>query len=197
MLRGTYKKRKWTSARPPTLQNQVTRLARQVNSQKPETQYLRRDNFHAQVAALDLTNYLISQTLTSSSDFRDNVTGDTWTNLTLRLHLHTQETCKACRVVVYVAKKAGQRWAPSGLKMVEIPDRSKFWVIADTHVPERNYGSGERIWTRLFNLSKMKTIFDSENAEFEKGELVVAIVTDGGLGTYTYHYGYELAYHNN
>lgn len=199
-LRGTVSKKEMhrvLNARP-TLQNQITALKAQVNRQKPETQYFRVSGAHTNTGGtIEQTNHLITSSLISSANFRQNVTGDQWTNIALNLNMALYKECRGARVILYVPKKAGTRFTPASSQLVEQVDPSSFWVISDTylnHSTEANLSNH----SRRFNLRKMKTIYDSNAAQIEKGELVLSVIyyPRAAAVQAQYSYGYELVYNN-
>jgi hypothetical protein len=127
-LRGTYRKAEINKALSgrPTLQNQISALRRQVNSQKPETQYFRVGSNHTSTGTVvEQKNHLCTDSLISSTNFRDKVTGDEWCNKMLRMKFNFEPDCEYARIIVYVPKKAGDRFTPSTFKTVTHPDPSR------------------------------------------------------------------------
>lgn len=199
MLRGTARKheRKVFNQRP-TLQNQITALRRQVNQAKPETQYMRiQGNKYNPNDLVHITNYNITQTLVNLTNFRDNVTGDQWRNLFLKLHLNIANTNKLFRVMLYVPRTVGERFSPSSNEFVSIPDQSSYWVIYDRILNDRDV-NGYHHLQKTLSLRNLKTIYDSNKASIEKGEIVLSIITQGttNASTLQYDYAYELGYQN-
>lgn len=200
MLRGTAKKRKTyaiLNARP-TLQNQLTALKAQVSKQKPETQYYRATGTHTSASlSVETTHYNITASLINSVNFRDNVTGDRWTNLALSLKYFMGINTDVMRVLVYVPKREGTRFAPATNPFTEHPDPSSYWIISDFYVTHRDSTTSEAIMRRV-KLKSLKTIYDSNSGQIEKGEVIVTIMswTPGGTGATAYQYGHELVYNN-
>nr|AGA18485.1 hypothetical protein [uncultured marine virus] len=199
-LRGTVNKKEMhrvLNARP-TLQNQITALKAQVNRQKPETQYFRVSGSHSNTGGtIEQNNHLITSSLISSTNFRQNVTGDQWTNIALNLKIALLKECRGARVILYVPKKAGTRFTPGSSQLVEQIDPSSFWVISDTFMNQQTEANLSN-HSRRFNLKKMKTIYDSNVASIEKGELVLSVIyypRSASVNT-QYSYGYELVYNN-
>lgn len=198
MLRGTRKNQVSAAVyrQRPTLQNQITRLQAQVSANKPETQYFRSAGNHtASAGTPEITNYLITSSLISSLDFRDKVTGDTWANLFLKFRLYTEPTNGSIRVLVYSPKKVGGRFAPSSFAFVTIPDPSSFWVLYDQVLTDDDV-NGHNNLQRTVSLRKLKTIYDSNAAAIQRGEVILSIISQGTSGTIQYSYGYELGFHN-
>jgi hypothetical protein len=199
MLRGTRNKRTYAMLNTkPTLQNQISALRAKVNSQKPETQHYQVSNNHTSSGIVTETvNLLPTSSLIASTNFRQNVTGDKWTNIALRLKFNLEGDAKMARIVCYVPKKTGDRFAPSSHATTTIPDPSAFWVISDSYVNHDTAAQNTCV-TRNFNLRKMKTIYDSNTTSLERGEIVVAIISEPGTAsTLQYSYAYDLIYHND
>lgn len=197
-LRGSVNKeaKRVFNARP-TLQNQVDALRAKVNSQKPETLYLRVTGYHNNTGtSTEQINYAVTNTLVSSTSFRDNVTGDRWKNLFLKLNAHFRAPCIGARILVYVPKKQGDRFTPTTHPFVQLPDPSSFWILQDKMVPMEN-GVPEH-YSRTLSLRGLNTIYDSGAAAITKGEIIVSIISQSSTGTPNemYTYAYELGYHN-
>lgn len=198
MLRGTRKNQTAASVyrQRPTLQNQITRLSAQVSANKPETQYFRSAGNHTSASSSpEITNYLITSSLISSLDFRDKVTGDQWANLFLKFRLYTEPTNGSIRVLIYSPKKTGVRFTPSSFLFVTIPDPSSFWVLYDQVLTDDDV-NGHNNLQRNVSLKKLKTIYDSNAAAIQKGEVIMSVISEGTSGTIQFSYGYELGFHN-
>lgn len=198
-LRGTWRKEQINKALAgrPTYQNQIDALRRKVNSQKPETQYFRvAGNHTSSGTAVEQVNHLVTSSLISSTNFRDKVTGDAWCNKLLKLKLNFDEDCEYARVLVYVPKKAGERFAPSTYSTVTHPDPSSFWVIADFYVNHLDATTNHCL-SKVMSLARLKTIYDSNAAEITKGEIVISVIHKPNTAATTqYSFGYELVYNN-
>lgn len=198
-LRGTYRKSEINKALSgrPTLQNQISALRSQVNRQKPETQFYRfAGNHNSTGTTIEQQNHLVTQTLISSTNFRDKVTGDEWANSLLKMKFNMEKDCKYARIIVYVPKKAGDRFTPSTFKSVTQPDPSSFWILADFFVNHKDNNTNEAI-TRQFSLRKLKTIYDSNAAAITKGEVLFTVIAQPTTAlTLQYSYGIELVYNN-
>lgn len=197
MLRGSYKKyAKYQRNTKPTLQNQITSLKYKVGSLKPETQYFRGVGNHTSTSgSTEITNLLPTGNLIASSGFRDNVTGDRWVNKFLKLRFVAEPANTLLRVIVYFPKKPGTRFTPSSFATVSIPDPSTMWVLMDKTVTEKD-ASGKFSFDALINLKGKHTIYDSNSATIERGELIVAVMSAGTATSLQYSYGYELGYCN-
>lgn len=205
-LRGTRKRiNKWYNApRPPTLQNQITSLRRQVNKNRAETLYHRSfGSINSNPGGgLLLTNLLPTDNLITSGSFRDNVTGDRWVNKVLKLRFYVEPDCNKFRVVMYIPKKAGNRFTPSNF--CAIPDPSAFTVHRDFLMNTNDRDDINRSDTRLsyspnINFKSRQSVYNSDSGILERGELVVLIMTDGVDilgGKKQYEYGYQLVYSN-
>lgn len=198
-LRGTYRKEQINKALSgrPTLQNQITALRRQVNSQKPETQFYRFSGNHTSTGtAVEQVNILPTGTLIGSTGFRDKVTGDEWSNMALKMKFNWEVDCEYARVICYVPKKAGDRFAPATFKTVTHPDPSSFWVIGDFYMNHKDASTNEQT-NHYFPLRKLKTIYDSNAASIQRGEVIVTVILKPKTNaTLQYTYGTELVYHN-
>lgn len=201
MLRGTRKNQVSAAVyrQRPTLQNQITRLQAQVSQNKPETQYFRVSGNHTSSTTPGYTqhNYLVTQSLISSADFRNNVTGDIWANLYLKFKFAMEPDCKIARIICYVPKKAGTRFTPASYGTAVVVDPSSFWVIGDHYVTHEASSNRKDASTFNWNLKKLKTLYDSNAALIERGELVITVLSEPSTAsTLQWTYGYQLTYHN-
>lgn len=201
MLRGTLNKRYKAAiaAGRPTLQNQVDALKVQVGKNRAETQYYRGSGVHTSggtAGATEITNIVPTTNLVASGTFRDKVTGDKWVNKFLKLRFVSTDDCQVLRVIVYFPKRAGTRFAPSSFRLTEIPDPSAFWVLRDQTFTQKD-ASGRMNAEMMIGLRGKMTLYDSDSALLERGELVVCVMSQGSTATTTqFNYGYELAYCN-
>lgn len=199
-LRGTWRKQQINKALAgrPTLQNQITSLRRQVNSQKPETQFYRFQGNHTSLGTdVEQVNILPTATLIGSTGFRDKVTGDEWSNMALKMKFNMTDSCEYARIICYVPKKSGDRFAPSTFSTVTHPDPSSYWVISDTYVNHTGSSNNNKSISKYFPLKKLKTIYDSNAVEITKGEVVVTVILKPKAGaSVMYSYGMELVYNN-
>ncbi len=197
MLRGTKTKQKTyavLNARP-TLQNQISALRSQVAKQKPETQYFRATGTHTSAAGtVETTHYNLTQSLISSITFRDNVTGDRWTNLALKMKFLLSASTIAQRVVLYVPRKAGSRFTPAN-PLVEQPDPTSFWIVGD-YMLNKPDPSSDTLYSYQNSLKGLKTIYDSQLGNIDKGEVIVSVFSWCPSGQTAFQYGYELVFHN-
>lgn len=199
MLRGTRNKAIYKALNTrPTLQNQITALSRQVALQKPEIQHWRwAGNYNSGTqAGQTLVELNATDDLIQSTNFRQNVTGDQWRNKVFKYKINFEPNCLWARVVIYVPKKAGDRFQPTAYTSTSIPDPSQFWVISDrfykANNTNRNYPGNATV-----NLRNMKTIYDSQVTAIEKGELMMAIFTETNTqNTLSFTYGYNLTFTN-
>ncbi len=197
-LRGTANK-KWAAsyAKRPTLQNQITSLRRQVNNQKPETQWLRVNGTMPAIAAAGLVTITPLLTQIAATDFRDQVLGDRWKVKGLKMIFDTDPQVNGYRVVLYRCKRAGTTWNPlaTSSPFTDIPDPTAFTVIQD------------RIYGRDHTTHKQPTIhnmrftshirYDSNTTVLEAGDFKVAVIyyTDTSSGT-ALSYSYCMAFEN-
>lgn len=204
MLRGTVKRRR-TLAKP-TLQNQITALKRQVARNKPELQHFRiASNWSsgASTASAQI-NLNVTETLINSSDFRDNVTGDLWSNARLDFRTYLTPDCNQFRILIYVPKRAGQRFVPSSYKFVDIPDPTAFTIYHDKTysrdydvINSNNTKKPHEYVHRIASLRNMLTKYNSESATIEKGEIIISIIYDPQTAlTLQGDYSYMLTYTN-
>jgi len=204
MLRGTRKRQRSTFEKP-TLQNQLDTLRRQVNKNKPETQYFRiKGNWTSTGTSTQQFSHNVTESLLSSSDFRDNVTGDVWSNL--RLDYRTQLTPDSTqyRVIIYTPKKAGQRFTPPNYHFVTIPDPTAFTVWYDhsfsrdfDYVHQSGTKRPHQFINKKLNLRGMLTKNNSETSTIEKGELIITIIYDPQTNAELQgDYAYMLTYAN-
>lgn len=198
-LRGTRTKAQYAQmATRPTLQNQITALKRKVAQQKPETQYFRVSGTHdsSTTPGVAQVSYLPTSSLISSLLFRDNVTGDHWANSYLKFKMFMEPDCKLCRIICYVPRKSGSRFTPGSNQLTSIVDPSSFWVVGD-HYLTHDAAGVHTARTFNWNLRKLRTIYDSNSAAIEKGEIVITVLTESSTASLRqWSYGYELMYNN-
>lgn len=201
MLRGTKRiKREYAilNARP-TLQNQINALKAQVSKTKPETQHFRVSGSvisgGSTVTQPEQRNHLVTETLIGSTNFRNNVTGDQWVNKALELRVVKHPDCNFMRVIVYVPKTPGTRFSPTSNEFTDTLDPSSYWVLSDFTLT-KTYGSGYSSHTQYVSFKGLKTIYDSNVGNVEKGEIVISTITDGSPADKMYEYGYRLMYSN-
>lgn len=200
MLRGTSRKQQRAAFNQrPTLQNQITALKAQVSRNKPETQYYRvSGSYSAPSAGIKITNIPITTDLIGSSSFRDNVTGDKWRNLMTKFKLTVgSSNIGAIRVLCYVPKTAGDRFAPASNEFTEFPDPSAFWVLSDDLLQKPNDDANtSKVYSKAYNYKGMHTLYNSNAASLEKGECVITVIVQAaGAGT-VYQYGFMHTYQN-
>lgn len=199
-LRGTvYKKERSVYNQRPTLQNQITALRHQVSRNKPETQYFRSSGLYsAPSAGVKLVNIVPTSNLIAASNFRENVTGDKWRNLTLDWKLTVSSGAKgSIRVICYVPRESGDRFAPSSRQLVEFPDPSTFWVISDDLLQKgTDDANTSKVYTKRFNFKSMNTLYDSNAASVKKGEICVLVIAEAQAVGGLFEYGYKLSYQN-
>lgn len=202
MLRGTRTRyNKAAFASKPTLQNQISALRNQVSKNKPETIHYRGEGtYDASSAGRYISNVLITQNVINWTQFRNNITGDKWRNLSLDISLGFMPSEGANRVLVYVPRKSGQRYTPSSQELNAYPDPSAFWVISDDLIQKQDaYPTGEvrTVYKKKINLRGLHTIYNSDSTVLEKGEIILCVIGDpmSGLGN-QYEYGYHLKLQN-
>ena len=204
MLRGTKRKQLTNAAwsQRQTIQNQITALKVQVSKNKPETQYYRSTGtILSATTGNEITTIPVTANLIAETGFRDTVTGDKWANLSLSLDTYASADVTHLRVLIYVPKKAGNRFSPSGGTMfVSQPDKSAFWILSDKLVSlDRGYGSDEGFTAvkSKANFQGLHTLYNSDSATLERGEVVVQFMHNGNTSlTEQFVYGLELAYQN-
>lgn len=204
MLRGTYKKsNKLVVAKTirPSLQDQLQALKTQVNRNKPEIQWFRGDGTITSVSptAVDLNTVNITSSIIASSDFRNNVIGDIWTNIALSMRFYVNPDCSHFRYVIYVPKKTGTIFAPTQHQFVRMPDPSAFWILADntcTTDTATNF-KGQRAFNKTVRLNRLKSIYNTSSSVLERGEIKVLIMTLGRTaGEQALDYSFNLTYSN-
>jgi len=206
MLRGTRARvNKWQNgSQKITLQNQITSLKRQVNRNKAETLYFRYDGQIDGPAGSGnkIHNLIPTHNLITNPHFRTDVTGDRWINKFLKLKFYIEPDVNAFRIVAYIPKKTGNRFTPS--RFTAFPDPSAFTILRDKLLTRTETDDIDRIasrqaYTTTINLRNRQSVYNSNNAILEKGELVVMLMSNGSdstAGTKQYDYAYELIYCN-
>lgn len=198
VLRGTAKKyAKASFAKRPTYQNQIDALARQINKQKPETQYYKTTGTITSTGTgNESVTIPVTENLINTLTFRDNITGDRWANTALNVTGYIARDCTHVRCMVYVPKQAGDRFNPSA-PFTEYPDRSSFWVISDRLISRESTHDGFQAFKIRANLKGLTTVYDSQAADVHRGEVVLAFYYNGDTAaTQQLVWGHELVYHN-
>lgn len=92
----------------PSLNTKVKRLERLVARQKPETRYFHKnDKTYATILGVNSYEFDLASDLTGWTLFRDNVSGDAWHNLYMKLSLACATAAtQRVRIVVYSPKRA-------------------------------------------------------------------------------------------
>lgn len=198
MLRGTLSKRDraiWNQR--PTLQNQINALRSKVNSQKPETQYFRVNGSHTCSTAnsVEVIHHDVTQSLINLTTFRDLINGDQWKNKFLKVRVHSLPNCRLFRMVIYVPKRAGITFSPTSSHFASIPDPSSFWVIYDKTITRSDVDAHEQ-HQAFANLKNVHTLYDSNAARVNKGEIYVTLMSTSAQTQLSYNYGYELGFSN-
>ena len=126
MLRGTRSKQSasvWSKRQ--TLQNQITALKAQVSSNRPEIQhYFTKGTIVSTDSSDKISHFSLTNALIDDANFRNDVTGDKWSNLGLHLRTYFNNDNTSARILIYVPKVPGERFSPNGNIFVTLPDRS-------------------------------------------------------------------------
>lgn len=181
-----------------TLRNEVLALKRQVNMQKPETQYFRATGYLTNSTTnVTLHNFNVTDSLINATDFRDNITGDRWRNKYLIINFTAINSAR-CRLLVYSPRKAGNTFGLSGgaTDFVVCLDPTAFWVMKDINFGKKQ-GTEDTTRTVRIPLSNLVTEYNSQNDIIERGEIRIAIVSKAyTAGDQVAELGYNLVYSN-
>jgi len=175
-----------------SLQNQIIRLQRQVIAQRPRVFYWRdAHNIAAAGPGYDFANIDITNDFTSSATYRDFVNGDKYCNKSLLFKWFLPTLLDKGRIVIYLAKKAGNRWNPgkSSVGFVSCPDPAAFVILHDSFI-NHQAEVRETAISRFVSLRNMITNFN--DGILERGDLVVNLFWEGDMGATTAgSYGYR------
>ena len=115
MLRGTRSRQSasvW--GKRQTLQNQITALKAQVSSNKPEIQhYFNKGTILSNNTSDKVSHFSVTEALINDANFRNDVTGDKWANLSLYLRNYFNDDNTSARILIYVPKVPGERFTPA------------------------------------------------------------------------------------
>lgn len=201
-LRGTTPKsvfsRPWR-AKPPTLRNKVLALERKVNAQRPERQYFHYNNFVSLLAGWNFTDISVTDLLIASGSFRDNVTGDDWRNVYLRVNVvSTNQNLTNLRMTCYSHRRAGTtayNFPGSINSFIDGLDPTQIRVYADRHGmnPQGNIDLLQAYF--FIPLSHVMTEYNSETATVEKYNIRVAFSMFANAVSQM-NYDFQLCYYN-
>lgn len=106
-LRGSkYGKAPLAFAKPASLAGKVKKLERRVARQSPEIRYWPYDIDILNATTIGTTDIAFSTLFTADTDFRDNVSGDKWRNLALRLAFGAETVAlDRVRIIIYKSNR--------------------------------------------------------------------------------------------
>lgn len=106
-LRGSkYGKTSLVMAKPASLAGKVKKLERRVARQAPETRFWPNDLDILNGTTIDTHDIALSSLFTADTNFRDNVTGDKWRNLALRMAFGAETVAlDRVRIIVYKSNR--------------------------------------------------------------------------------------------
>lgn len=90
----------------------------------------------------------------------------------------------AFRMLIYVPKKPGQRFAPTTQAFTRTLDPNFAWVISDQRYTPDTLDN--RVLRTKVSLKNLKTIYNDDLSVLERGEIVVAFIHQGSTSPYEY-----------
>ncbi len=164
------------TVRPKTIKEEIRKLKRDVGRHRNAPHYFNlRTTLNSGGATtwtredLDLTT-----AFTGSSTYHDNVTGDEYLNNHLQTKVDVGQDVAKCRMIVYVPKNPGIVFTPalSNDGFLTQPDPNSFWILKDVYI-NHNTDVFTTATTYWCNLRKLKTIFNTDADNIEKGRVRV------------------------
>lgn len=170
--------------KPQTVQNKVALLERKVNALTPRRCYRQTTTSLSDgVGQYGYTDTDLTADYIASSTFRDDINGDSFTNLWLKLNYHATLTAvQQIRIIVYTPVRISGTFQPSkdSTGFVTLPDPAAFRVFADLTVKplkETTAVHDQRMFVRLKNL---KTIYNGSASVIEHGNVRVFVMWYNG-----------------
>lgn len=191
----------------------IRHLQRQVNRQKPETQYyFRESTLSIPHSSLKQSNINPCEALATESNRGDLILGDSWVNKSLELRVQSADSESGfpgrVRLVVYVPKKANT--TISITSMTDCLDPNQMTVLHDEYVKPYHQGNTNPdatsgvtycppwMFVRRINLKNRISTFIGNTPE--KNNIRIALLTEGNgsalLYNATWKFGYRLTYTN-
>jgi len=174
---STYKK--------PSIQNQLNVLKRKVARNTPaKVNHQRQYGLTAVPAGVTGANINVTDDFIASSEYRDLVNGDAFTNHMLRLCIKVKPDVTAFRVIVYSPKVTSSSYAipTSDNNLTRYPDPAAFTVYHDSWVT-RQADLDETIFFKNVNLRRLTTVYNGSSSTLEKGAIRVMVEWNKGGGT--------------
>jgi hypothetical protein len=176
--------RSFSSGRP-SLQMQVDKLKRKVAANKSEIfTFNQGASITPPSTNQTQTNVNITDLIYTDTDFRDDITGNTWKNHWMDIRYIVPNNMTTFRVVVYVPKRPGLNFVPTTRAMLKQPDHNTFWVLYDKAVTPDV--STNHIYKARLNLKNLKTEYSSDGTTLDRGEVKVALIYGGTTSTFSY-----------
>ncbi len=173
---------------PKTLSQEVQALKRQVALNRNESYFYRQNTLIANgtVANWHLNTIDVTNSFCTSSTYHDNVTGDAFLNNNLDIKVDVKSWITHCRMIVYVSKNPNIQFTPvAGLTgFVTHPEPNSFWVLKDVYINHQadTIGTSTTYW---MNLRKLKTIFNTDENNIEKGRIRILFLHYNSNGVST------------
>jgi len=185
MARINRSKFRMSSYRKPSLQSQVDKLKRKVAANKAELfTFKQGGSITAPSTATAQTNVNLTDLFYTNSDFRDDITGNSWKNHWMDIRYGVPNDCTMLRVIVYVPKRPGLNFVPTTRPALQQPDHNTFWVLYDKAMtPDVNTN---HIHKARFSLKNLRTEYSSDGSTLDKGEVKVAFIYGGTTSPITY-----------
>jgi len=187
--RGSVSQSALSAVRPATLQNQINKLKQDVGKNKPGIEYYREQvNLSHTTEPWSVETFTPTESFIASSDYRNTINGDRFTNHRLRVYLHTQLSVESARLCIYVPKRPDQSFEPpnNDLGFVTVPDPAAFWVLSDNYI-RADDSATPRHFMRDVSLRGMITLNNVSSSVLEKGNIKILVMlqaeTTGAKGT--------------
>lgn len=187
--------RNWAKTQPKrgpdnrkTLKSEVALLKRRVNQNTAEVINHRAQFAVSPLSAITLRTDNLTDLFLATTDYRDNILGDTYRNKSLQMRLQTPPEMTNMRVIIYKPKKVtGSISFGQSNAFTEIVDPNAFRVFLDrtiSPISALNQHHEFRV-----NFGNLMTEYNSANTQLEKGVIKILFITQGT--TQQYRYGYD------
>lgn len=188
-----------TSSASMRLETRLREMNRKINKNKPETKHYF-DNYGSNIILANTTTRIdkdITTEFHQDPDFRENVLGDKWRNLSLEVRLRqngTPFTTGAVRLVVYKPKRPGSVWP--GVSLIQMIDPNDHTVLFDQYVPIHAASATQLCLLPKHYKINLRNTITSYDTLIRKGDIKLALLCQAGSTGYTMDINILLKYQN-
>lgn len=135
---------------------------------------------HSVIVGFSRSAYNLTTDITGSTVLADTVLGDRFKNVLCKWRFAMPPGTTQCRVVIFYTKRVGSGYTPANTRfgIADIPDPAYVTVLHDMSYTPPNASTGWSV-AGTTNLRNYTTIYNRSATQLEKGELVVAVLTEG------------------